>query len=235
MSFADDVRAGVDDVLGVTWNTRQGTVVPETEDIALSDGAVELDATYLYADLADSSSLGQTVKDAIASKVVRAYLNAASRILRHYHGEIRSFDGDRVLAIFIGGSKNTQATRAALALNWAVDKVLDPELKKRWPGLKNLWTTKHGVGIDTGEAMLVRGGVRNSNDLISIGSAPNVAAKLSELRCSDIHITKAVYDGMNRSSKISTDGESSMWSTHSVITVAGSEFAVYSSNWRWGP
>jgi adenylate cyclase len=234
MSFSDDVKTGVDDVLAAAWSTRKGTVVPETDDIALSNGAVSIDATYLYADLADSSSLGQKLKKTVAANIVRSYLNAASRILRHYNGEIRSFDGDRVLAIFIGGSKNTNATRAALALNWAVDKVLAPKLLEHWPTLGEFWEVKHGVGIDTGEALLVRGGVRDNNDLVSIGSAPNVAAKLSELRCSDIHITKAVYQGSNRSSLVSTK-EKNMWSTHDVVDVAGTSHTVYSSDWRWAP
>jgi adenylate cyclase len=207
MSLQDDVRDGVDGVLDEDWNIRVGSVVPETEDIVLKNGAVQVGATYLYADLADSSSLGQKVNDSISAKVIRSYLNAASRILKYYKGEIRSFDGDRVMAIFIGGSKNTNATRAGLALNWALDEVIAPKLSAKWSDLQQYWEPKQGIGIDTGSALLVKGGVRNSNDLVSIGSAPNVAAKLSELRCADIHITAAVYDDMDESSRMSVDGE----------------------------
>ncbi|MGB6659152.1 MAG: hypothetical protein WBE90_08670, partial [Xanthobacteraceae bacterium] len=40
----------------------------------------------------------------------------------------------------------------------------------------------HCTGIDTSEVLVVRAGIRNNNDLIWVGSAPNVTAKLSALR-----------------------------------------------------
>ena len=235
VTVRDEVIAGVEDVLDADWSVRNGTVIPETDDVVLKNGAVRVDATYVYADLADSSTLGHQVDAEIAGKVIRAYLNAASRILRNYGGAIRSFDGDRVMAIYIGKSKNTDAARAALALNWAVDFVLAPTLKTKWPDLRDAWTTKHGVGIDTGEALLVRGGVRDNNDLVSIGSAPNVAAKLSALRCADLHITDRVHDRLAESSKMSSDGSESRWTTHDRIEVGGVNHRVYWSNYRWKP
>src|ERR1700685_3548109 len=106
---------------------------------------------------------------------------------------MHSFDGDRVMAIFIGSSKNTSAVRAAFSLNWAVKEVIRPKLRKKWPTSLANYTMHHGVGSDTGSALVVRGGVRNHNDLVSIGAAPNTAAKLSELRNSpDIYITADV-------------------------------------------
>lgn len=234
MSITDDVSSGIDDVLKSPWSKRNGSVVPETDDVVLKDGAVNIDATYLYADLADSSSLAQKVNKEVTAKVIRSYLNAAVRLLKHYKGEIRSFDGDRVMGIFIGGSKNTNAVRAALALNWAVEKQLKPKLEAKWSDLGDHWIVKHGVGIDTGQAMLVRGGVRNNNDLISIGAAPNVAAKLSELRYSPtIYITKAVYDGMSDSNK--TYEGKSMWDSWGSTKVGEKPYSIYSSGWWSSP
>ena len=234
MGMSDDVKAGVDGVLRPAWSKRNGNVVPTTEDIVLRDGAVDIDATYLYADLAKSSVLGQKIKKEVAAKIIRSYLNATTRILKNYGGEIRSFDGDRVLAIFIGDAKNTSAVRAALALNWAVHKVLQPKFTAKWPDLSDTWTVNHGVGIDTGKAMLVRGGVRNNNDLISVGAAPNVAAKLSELRgAPDIYITKAAYDNMDASNK-RHDGKD-MWTNYGKVEVGSKSYIVYGSTWWWSP
>ncbi|SDY97230.1 hypothetical protein SAMN05661080_05171, partial [Modestobacter sp. DSM 44400] len=126
MTFKDDVIKGVDDVLAAEWVTVNATVVPETDDVALRNGAKLLDATYLYADMADSTGLAQGFKNWAAAKVIRTYLNAASRILNRAGGEIRSFDGDRILAIFIGGRKNTNAVNAAMQLSWVVEDVINP-------------------------------------------------------------------------------------------------------------
>lgn len=98
------------------------------------------------------------------------------------------------MGIFVSDSKNSNAAKAALNINWAVQEVIRPKLAARWGDF--VWVMDHGVGIDTGEAMLVRGGVLGENDIISIGGAPNIAAKLSDLRGRHrLLITDAVHDG----------------------------------------
>lgn len=166
------INSTVNDILKAQWNITGGRAVPKTEDIVLKNGGRIVDATYLYADLAGSSRLAQTIKKEVTAKVIRAYINTASRILRHYAGEIRSFDGDRVMAIFMGEKKNPNAVRAALGINWAVQKVISPAIEANWTNGNIISDIRHGIGIDTGEALIVRGGVRDNNDLISIGAAP---------------------------------------------------------------
>lgn len=236
MTLQDDVSEGVETVLSTPWDTRDGTTVPSTDTVKLKDGAVKVDATWVYADLAESSKLAQTVSHEVTGKVIRSYLNAASRLLKHYGGEIRSFDGDRVMAIFIGGSKNSNAVRAALAINWAVSEVLKPKLEGTFLSTLANWDIKHGIGIATGEALIVRGGVRNSNDLVSIGEAPNVAAKLSELRTvCPIHITESVYNQMNEAQRLSVDKTENRWTKIGYKTIGGASYLTYGSGWWWAP
>lgn len=234
MGLNADTTTGIDGVLNATWAITNGTVVPETEDVVLKNGGRRIDATYVYADMANSSALAQAVKDEIVAKVIRSYLNAAGRILKHYGGEIRSYDGDRVMAIFIGGSKNTSAAKAAFNLNWAVKKVIRRKLDAKWPQSLSEFTLHQGVGIATGEALIVRAGVRNDNDLISIGSAPNVAAKLSELRgAPDIYITSDVYSGLNDSVKERINGTTPIWSKCNNEMIGGTSVEVYGTDyWR---
>lgn len=87
MAVADDVTKGVADVVDAAWNVRDGYVVPETDNITLRNGAVKLNATYVYADMAGSSDLAQSVDAEVTAKVIRTYLNAATRTLRHYGGQ----------------------------------------------------------------------------------------------------------------------------------------------------
>lgn len=233
MALWNDVQAGVDGVLRPEWSIVHGRAVPETADINLTNGGVRLDATYLYADMADSTTLAQNYTDWCVAKVIRCYLNAATRIIRHRGGEIRSFDGDRVMGIFIGDNKNTAAVRAALNINWAVKKVINPALKAKWDDFT--WSMDHGVGIDTGEAMLVRGGVRGSNDIVSIGHAPNIAAKLSEFRgLASLYVSEATYDDMGNEVKYTEDGRSNMWSGMGYKTFGGKSIRVFGSGYWWG-
>jgi len=161
MTIGDDVAVGVRRALEAQLAVRDGQRVPEKRDLVFLNGggAVRLDATYAYADLANSSGLAQHAKQEVAANIIRAYVHAAAKTFRSYGGEIRSFDGDRVMAIFAGEEKNTLAVRAALALNWAVDKVINPIMCETWSDISQVWQMKHAVGIATGPALIVRGGV----------------------------------------------------------------------------
>ncbi len=233
MGLADEIETTTDTLIATIWNIRNGQVVPTTDAVALNDGAVRLDATYMYADMADSTALAQTVKNEVVGKVIRTYLNAASRTVKHYGGEIRSFDGDRVMGIFVGSSKNTNALKAAFALEWAVTQVLRDKLDGKYPVSLSNWTMKHGVGIATGQALIVRGGVRGSNDLISIGDAPSIAARLSEIRNGySLHVTDAVHDNSHASvRKCQNGGE--FWKPGTDPTIGGKVIGTWmASYWR---
>jgi class 3 adenylate cyclase len=97
MGFADTLSNDIGTIFNATWNIRNGTVVPQTEDVALSNGAVKLDAVLLYADLFHSTELQRQFTNTMVAKVVRAYLSSMSRLIKHWGGAVRSFDGDRVM------------------------------------------------------------------------------------------------------------------------------------------
>lgn len=231
VTFKIDIETAVNEIIVVRWDDRDGQVVPKTEDVAFKDEAVKLEATYLYADLVDSSSLAQKVNEPVAARAIRAFLKSSVKIIRKYGGHIRSFDGDRVMGVFIGDSKNSHAARVALGINWAMTNVVRPKLVAKWPNLEDKWKIKHAVGVDTGKVFIVRGGVRNNSDLVSVGEPANVAAKLSDIRTGEpSFISAAVYGRLSDTSKISRKG-SNMWNKHSTITVGGKDVVVYSSTY----
>ena len=227
------IESSASEIINATLNITNATVVPDTDDVVMKNGGKLIDAVYLYADLADSTALAHKLKPEAAAAIIRAYINSASRILGNYGGEIRSFDGDRVMAIFIGANKEWNAVRAAFAINWAVIEVLKPLIKDHWTDVDGLYQIDHGVGIDTGEALIVRGGVRNHNDLISVGRAPNVAAKLSSVRgYYSLLITSAVKDAL--SDDLLEFNSSSIWRSTNHVVLGGSYYSVHGSNGYWG-
>lgn len=189
-TYADEIDRDLSEILSIGWDTKESDDVPKTEDVALSNGAVKIGATFLYADLADSTGLQASYKDSFVARAIRLYLRASSSIIRHYGGSIKSFDGDRVMGVFAGRRRRNIAVQAAYAINWAVEKKIAPKVKRRHEtnGTTPIWVPSHGIGIDDGSALVVRAGVRNPshehshNDLVFIGEAPNLAAKLSSLR-----------------------------------------------------
>src|SRR4051794_30025175 len=101
--LSDDIAT----ILNTAWVERDGTVVPKTEDVTLKNGAVNLDVTVLYADLWHSTQLQRDLSYSTTAKIIRAYLSSMTQIVKDCGGHVRSFDGDRVMGIFVGTGKNT--------------------------------------------------------------------------------------------------------------------------------
>ena len=195
----------------------------------LGNDAVQLDGTVLYADLVDSTGLVKQKSSDYAAEVYKCYLHCASRIIEHYDGEITAFDGDRVMAVYIGDSKNSNAVHSALAINHAVLKIINPMIHAQYPS--KVYTVRQSVGIDTGPLFVAKTGVRGSNDLVWVGMAANLAAKLCALHVDNFAswITKAVYDRMRDDVKIA--GDKNMWEQRSWT--AQDKMTIYRSNYHW--
>lgn len=235
MALSDDLMNDVSSILSNNWNIRDGQVVPFSDQVTLAGGAVRLEATMLYADLADSTDLAMKFDRRVAAKVFKSFLTCSSRIIRARGGEIRSFDGDRVMGIFVGPLKNTSAAKCALNINYAFAEIIKPRLEAKYSQFRTDYELAHCVGVDTSEVLVVRGGVVNHNDLAWVGRAPNVAAKLSALREHPYHsfITAAVYNKLQDNIKVSPDG-SYMWEQRTWNAVDGVN-RVYRSSWWWKP
>jgi len=235
MATIDDIKNDVDTVIATPWNKRSGNKVPSSEDVALSGGAVELDATYLYTDLANSSMIAKQFDQRIAAKIFKTFHSTSCRLIRKHSGTILSFDGDRILAVFYGDSKNSSATKCALNINYVVTEVIREKFESKYEVVRNAdFRISHGTGIDTGTVLLVRAGVRGSNDLVSIGRGPNLAAKLSELRAARTYITSSVYKKIHETSKFGGDPKENMWKRCSWGFL-GDKIIVYRSDWQWEP
>lgn len=226
------IETSVQKIFDADWNITRGIKVPKSEDVVMENGGRLVDATYLYADLAGSSKLAHSVDKVVTATIIRAYINSASRILKELDGSIRSFDGDRVMAVFMGEGKNDMAVRAAFAINWVVAKVIAPAIQSKWPEVSRVYSIDHGVGIDTGEALIVRGGVRIDNDLISIGDAPNDAARLSDYRRYSINISKAVHEDLHDLHR--SYGDLKFWTRTMGREALGFNTVTYHSNVEWG-
>ncbi|MEU3901707.1 adenylate/guanylate cyclase domain-containing protein [Streptomyces sp. NPDC045251] len=235
MSLGNEIRSDLDKLVGTPWSIREGRVVPGTDDVKLfSNDAVRLDAVYLYADLLGSTKLARNFRPETTGKVIRASLRAASKIIKARGGEIRSYDGDRAMGIFIGDSKNSSAAKAALQINWAMSNLVQPSLYAQLPNLKrDGYEPRMCVGIASGSAFIARAGVRDSSDLVSIGRAPNVAAKLSDIREAGgyrSYITADVYKMLNEESQYSEGTD--MWQQVSR-EVGGESMVIYRSTYWW--
>lgn len=231
MKTAQEIIAEIKDVFATKWLTRKGAKVPEPEDVKLGNDAVLLDGTVLYADMADSTGLVNGHKDWFAAEVYKAYLVAACHVIRNNSGVITAFDGDRVMAVYLGEGKDSAAARTALQLNWVVIEV-NAALKLAYPN--SAFQLQHSVGIDTSALFVARTGIRNSNDLVWVGRAANYAAKLSGL--SDpgytVFMTETVFASLADGAKYGGSPRRVMWEK---AHWQARNLTIYKSNWNWKP
>ncbi len=228
MSLVEDYTEAVEEIFEEEWSTREGRKVPESEDLGLGNDAVELDGTVLYADLDDSTNLVDNHDPEFAAEIYKAYLSCAAKVIRSEGGEITAYDGDRIMAVYIGDEKDDSAARSALKINYTVKKIINPLLEEHYPDED--YSVKQVVGIDTSDLFIARTGIRGSNDLVWVGRAANYAAKLCTLK-SDYPsgLTVSVYENMSDSVKYS-DGKP-VW--ESFTWNAMNSMRIYRSNWWW--
>lgn len=129
MALAEELSEEVAAIFREQWEKRDGNIVPESENLKLSNDAVELDAVVLYADINESTALVDNHKAHFAAEIYKSFLHCAAKIIRNEGGAITAYDGDRIMAVFIGETKNTPAARAALKINYARGNIINPAIK----------------------------------------------------------------------------------------------------------
>ncbi|MDB4892333.1 MAG: hypothetical protein JWL61_4188 [Gemmatimonadetes bacterium] len=229
MALKEGLNSEVATIFRSAWTERDGTVVPADDSIKLGNDAVKLDATVLYADMADSTRMVKASSEQFAAELYKAFLHCAAKIIKAHDGTITAYDGDRIMGVYLGDSKNTRAVKTALKINWAVKNIIKPAQDRQYGEGKG-HQLRHVVGVDTSALLVARTGVRGANDLVWVGRAANFAAKLAALPDAyPTYITRGVYSVMNEACR-TTEGKS-MWEA-----VSWSEFdrsTIYRSTWWW--
>jgi class 3 adenylate cyclase len=100
MGLKDDLEREAAAIFRAAWETRDGTVVPADDSLKLGNDAVKLDATVLYADLADSTKLVDGRSASFAAEIYKTFLHCAAKIIRSESGIITAYDGDRIMAVY---------------------------------------------------------------------------------------------------------------------------------------
>lgn len=228
MALKDDLTSEVRTIFKSAWTETTGRVVPAPSDVGLGNKATLLEqAVVFYADLDGSTNMVDEMMWGFGAEIYKTFLHCAAKIVKAESGDITAYDGDRIMAIFIGDSKHDRAARAALKLRWAVVNIIQPLMKEQY---LTDFVIAHTVGIDVSDLRAVRTGVRGDNDLVWVGRAANYAAKMTTLSSDyPTWISKAVYDGLSMSLRKS--GSLPMWEAQTWLTM--NNMSIYRSNWGY--
>ncbi|MCO4879027.1 adenylate/guanylate cyclase domain-containing protein [Paraburkholderia caribensis] len=227
MTLGTELQTQVAEIFAQAWDEQTTYGVPDPTQIRLNNHAKDLQiATVLYADLDGSTNMVDNYQWWFSAEVYKAYLRCAARIIASEGGTVTAYDGDRIMAIFTGDSQCDNAVRAALKINYAVEEIIRPAIKKRYPTTEFL--LKHVIGIDRSQLRAARIGVRGYNDLVWVGKAANHAAKLTNLSEKPLWITKSIFDGLGNFCKFSNN--QSMWDSR--YWTAMNNALIYCSTYR---
>jgi len=231
MGLLDEMRDEVAGIFSKQWSTIDGRVVPDPEDLLLSNDARYFKrATVLYADLSGSTNLVDHQSWQVAGEVYKTYLLCAAKLIGSLGGVTTAYDGDRVMGIFIGDHQTSSAAKCGLTINWTVQNVINPALRNQYPSTD--YEVKQLVGIDTSELRAARIGVRGGNDLVWIGRAANYAAKLTSSRNDyQTWLTGDAFQWLTDETKYGGNPRQLMWKTFKWTAM--NDQTVYGSSWTW--
>ncbi|MDQ1061672.1 class 3 adenylate cyclase [Stenotrophomonas sp. SORGH_AS 282] len=208
MTLRSDLQTRVNDIASSPWNVAQGRVVPELQALPHANSGKTLSACLLYADLSDSTGLVSRLSATRAAEYYKAFLHCASRLITIEGGVIEAYDGDRVLGVYLGASKEEHAVNTAFRLTRAMATIVNPTFERIYRTAHE--PLKFTVGIDTGEVMVCKAGVRGDSDLIWVGTAANYAAKLNSFAGLDhdypVRASRAVVESLPVGLRTQMDG-----------------------------
>lgn len=230
MSFSDDIRQEVQKIFKSQWDVREGKVIPNDQSLSFKNEASKITATVLYADLANSTKIVKTFDPRIAAEIYKTFLFSTCKVIRSNEGEITAFDGDRVMAVFMNSNPNTTAAKTALQIGYVIEKIVQEEFKNFYKDSNYVFN--YGIGIDTSEILVAKTGIRGANDLVWVGNASNIAAKLSSLRNTGYRalLTEDSYSKLHESSRLGGNQKQEMWTK---IYNNDLDLMLYGSNWTW--
>lgn len=186
MTTAQEIRDKVSAYLDGDYEVEEVPQIPSVEQVAFGNKAKKLKVTAFAIDLRHSTDLLDAHQKQTAGKVHKAFLHAAATTVLHYGGQIRSFKGDSLLALWPAQYKTqiSTAVRAGMTIKWLIDHELSPLFE---PYQK----IDFGIGIDWGEVFVVRAGLSrdaNNNDLLFMGRCINFAVAISEQANGPYHV-----------------------------------------------
>lgn len=244
MGLKNDITQKVKEILDNNFTIEDVTYVPEISDSKLTFGnkGLQFEATTLYIDLRESTKILNKHNKSTIAKIHKAYLFTTVKIATSLGGQVRSFNGDSVLAFFQGTTKTTlsNAVKAAMQIRYMIansESGINTLLSK-------YSAVDFGIGLDDGKILCVKvgvGGDDNTKDLIWIGNPVNKSVIISDdCKASDyIGISSYVYSNLNDDVKYGTqknyfgqDQKVDMWTPYRIL-YNGSYETFYKTSWYW--
>jgi class 3 adenylate cyclase len=194
---------------------KDGRVMPSIDDLAVMEGR-RVNAAFVYSDLHGFTKLVAMQPENKSFVFLHTFVEIASRLTKHYGGQVIDCAGDRVLSVFhrspgdISDDPIHDAVTFGLYMQTAFDRGIGPAFATGFGQQLSL-----GIGIDYGPAVVGCVGIREGKRLVFFGDAANKAVKLQEM--AGVCETVLSHEVANRKPRYleSSNGWNLVWDTTS--------------------
>lgn len=142
---------------------------------ALSLTGKRQEASFLFTDIAEFTSLSEKLSSDRLSNLLNAYLNGACEIIQKHQGTIDKFIGDAIMAVFNAplpqADHQERAVRCALELDTYAERFRATQNENGIP----LGVTR--IGLHSGTATIGNFGSQARMDFTALGDTVNIAAR----------------------------------------------------------
>ncbi len=186
MGYIKELEDKIKEFTSGDYEIIETKTIPSPENVAFGKKAYKIKLTAFCIDLRKSTDLLKIHDKETCGKIHKSFLTIATKIITENGGQLRSFNGDSVLAFFPAQLKSDieKAVSTAFQLKWA----LDIKFSKYFEQFSKL---DFGIGIDWGDVLIVRAGLPkndNNNDLVFLGMCVNYANAIANQSHSPYHI-----------------------------------------------
>lgn len=179
MATNQDTLTKIDEYLNASYLQEETRIVPKRTDLTFGNTVKKMPmVVVLYVDMRKSRTILSDATTFWSVKIHRAFLLALTHCVERRSGHMRSFNGDGIMAFFVGENASSRAVRAAMDTKGFILK-LNEHLHDG--GIK---TIDFGIGVAQGEVMVAKSGKagddQTKQDLIWIGLPVYMAVELSD-------------------------------------------------------
>ena len=232
MGMKDDISGRLKEILAAgDYTIDDSEVIPGPDDNRLTflNTGVRFTASVLFIDMRGSTRILNSSQPHNVAKIHKAYLYTATTLIADAGGQIRSYNGDSILAFFPKNLKSTirSAITAAMQIKYMLTQVCSAEFERYHP-------LDFGIGIDHGTILCVkagRGRNDNHNDLIWLGNAVNRATVLSDKARQPNHIYISGFCRANLEDQVKLSSGKDMWAESGIEYDGAAEKAWATSYW----
>jgi adenylate cyclase len=187
MATNEEILTKINEYLIESYTHSDTDIVPKKDDLTFGNSVKEIShVVVFYVDMRKSRKILSDASSFWSVKIHKAFLSAVSYCIERRSGDLRSFNGDGLLAFFIGENDASRAVRAAMDVKGFVleiNKILTTN---------NINHVDFGIGIAQGTIIVAKSGKSGDDqtrqDLIWVGLPVYVAVELSELGKSNRNI-----------------------------------------------